>query len=231
MQLKVLNLVLKTDKPVIEDASKLRGYIGKKFIEYSILHNHVSTGSIYQYPRIQYKVLEGTPIIMGINEGVEVLKRISGELNELNLAQNSYRVNEIQMNLMNQELMATRENYHYTFISNWIPFNQDNYQDYMSINNFREKKLFINSILIGNVLSMCKYLEYVVDRELFVHSHLEEKQTFFKSVIHKGFTGEFNINFKIPTAIVVGGENKGISQLLKKNCDIYFSLAVSIIQG
>jgi hypothetical protein len=208
MQLKVLNLILKTDKSVIEDASRLRGYIGNKFIEYSILHNHGQTGSIYQYPRIQYKVLEGTPIIMGINEGVEVLKRISGELNELNLAQNSYRVNEIQMNLMNQELKATRENYHYAFISNWIPFNQDNYQDYMSINNFREKKFFINSILIGNVLSMCKYLEYVVDRELFVHSHLDEKQTFFKSVIHKGFSGEFIINFKIPDYFGLG---KGVS--------------------
>lgn len=208
MQLNVLNLILKTDKPIIEDASKLRGYIGNKFIEYPILHNHGPTGSIYQYPRIQYKVFEGTPIIMGINEGVEVLKTISGELNELKLAQNSYRINEIQMNQMNQDLMATRENYHYKFISNWIPFNQDNYQDYMSINNFREKKLFINSILVGNVLSMCKYLEYVVDRELLVHSYLDEKQTFYKSIMHKGFSGEFTINFKIPDYFGLG---KGVS--------------------
>ncbi|MBI5253829.1 MAG: hypothetical protein HY930_05470 [Euryarchaeota archaeon] len=52
MKLKTLYLVLKIDKLVREDASKLRGYIGNKFPEYPILHHHIKeVGYLYTYPR------------------------------------------------------------------------------------------------------------------------------------------------------------------------------------
>lgn len=70
MKLKTSYLVLSTDKPVKEDASKLRGYVGNKFSEYPILHHHIKeVGYLYTYPRGQYKIFEGTPSILGIEEG------------------------------------------------------------------------------------------------------------------------------------------------------------------
>ncbi|MEM5815534.1 MAG: hypothetical protein QXL14_00600, partial [Candidatus Aenigmatarchaeota archaeon] len=78
MKLKVSYLILKTDFPIKEKPSQLRGYIGKKFEEYPILHHHVKDGEfLYTYPKVQYKVINGTAFILGIEKGARILKNIS----------------------------------------------------------------------------------------------------------------------------------------------------------
>ena len=70
MHLKTLCLTLKSERPVTdEDASKLRGYIANQFKEYPILHHHVAEAYVYTYPRVQYKIIEGAAIMLGIEEG------------------------------------------------------------------------------------------------------------------------------------------------------------------
>lgn len=79
MHLKTLCLILKSDRPVKEPTSKLRGYIANRFKEYPILHHHIKeAGYLYTYPRVRYKQIEGTPIILGIEEGAAILKKIFG---------------------------------------------------------------------------------------------------------------------------------------------------------
>jgi len=93
MTLRTLLLILKTSKPVKEDSSKLRGFIGNGFKEYPILHHHIEeVGYLYTYPRVQYKILEGTPIILGIEEGAAVLKKISDGITELQLGKSRYKL-------------------------------------------------------------------------------------------------------------------------------------------
>jgi len=209
MNLRTSYLVLSTDKPVREDPSKLRGFIGNKFQEYPILHHHIRAGYLYTYPRVQYKVMGGTASILGIEEGADVLKEISGELNELILGNSCYRIN--QKVLFEQEvgIGVTRDKRHYRFLTPWLALNQANYSKFREIRDWREKKLFLNNIIIGNILSMCKGLGIVVERRLYAHSRITEKVTEFKNISLKGFTGEFTVNFKIPDFFGIG---KGVSQ-------------------
>jgi len=210
MNLRILVLTLRTDSMVEERASTLRGYIGRKFSTYSILHHHIEeVGSLYTYPRVQYKILDGVPIILGIEEGAEVLKKISSDVEELQLGKNNYRVNEIQMNQINAEFGPCRENHHYKFLTPWLALNPENYQKFQEMRDWKEKKIFLNSILIGNILSMCKGLDFVVKRELYVHSYLDEQTVEYKAIPLIGFTGEFKVNFKIPDLFGLG---KGTSQ-------------------
>jgi len=210
MDIKTLVLTLKTDKPIEESASKLRGYIGEKFPEYPILHHHVQeVGYLYTYPRVQYKILGGTPMILGIEEGAEVLKKISGDIEELQLGKSSYKVNEIQMNQINAEFGPCRENLHYKFLTPWLALNPENYQKFQEMRDWKEKKIFLNGILIGNILSMCKGLDFIVKRELYAHSHLDEQTVEYKAIPLIGFTGEFKVNFRIPDLFGLG---KGVSQ-------------------
>lgn len=210
MDIKTLVLTLKTDKPIEESASKLRGCIGEKFPEYQILHHHIrEVGYLYTYPRVQYKILGGTPIILGIEKGAEVLKKISSDIKQLQLGKNDYRVNEIQMNQMNAEFRPCRENRHYKFLTPWLALNPENYQKFQEMRDWKEKKLFLNKILVGNILSMCKGLDFVVKRELYVHSHLDEQTVEYKAIPLIGFTGEFKVNFRIPDLFGLG---KGVSQ-------------------
>jgi hypothetical protein len=159
--------------------------------------------------RIQYKLLEGTALILGIEEGTEVLKKISGDVTELELGKSKYKVESIQMNLMNAEFGPCRENNHYKFLTHWLALNPANYERYKEIRDWKEKKEFLNGILVGNLLSMCKGLDYVVDRKLYVHSRLDDEKVEYKGVPLIGFTGEFRVNFRIPEFFGLG---KGVSQ-------------------
>ncbi|HEC92566.1 MAG TPA: hypothetical protein ENI51_06215 [Candidatus Atribacteria bacterium] len=209
MKLKVLVATLKTDKRVEEDTSKFRGYIGGKFPEYILLHHHVNeTENLYAYPKIQYKILEGTPVIVGIEEGTDILKRISDDLNELKLGKSKYKIESIQMNQFNADFGKCRENIKYRFLTPWLALNPENYKRYSETKNWKEKKELLNSILVGNILSMCKSLNYMVLGKLYAHSLLDRMKVSYKAIPHVGFIGEFRINFKIPNFIGLG---KGVS--------------------
>lgn len=208
---KTLYLTLKTSKPIKEDASKLRGYIANRFKEYPILLQHRKEESIYiySYPLVQYKLIEGTPVILGIEEGADVLKKISDDITELKLGKSRYEVESLQMTQMNADFGPCRDNLHYKFVNPWLALNPSNYERYNEMYDWKEKKAFLNGILVGNILSMCKSLDYVVTRKLYVHSRLDLEKVDYKAIPVIGFTGEFRVNFKLPDFFGLG---KGVSQ-------------------
>ncbi|GBE54411.1 hypothetical protein BMS3Bbin15_00564 [archaeon BMS3Bbin15] len=209
MKLKTSFLVLKTDNTVKENASRLRGYIGNKFKEYSILHHHIKEMVyLYTYPRVQYKIIGGTASILGIEEGAEVLKKISDELGELLLNNSRYRIKQKVFYEQEVEVRPSGKR-QYRFVMPWLALNPDNYMAYQNMKDWKEKKEFLNGILVGNILSMCKGLGIVVDRRLYAHSYLDTVKVEYKGVPVMGFTGEFRVNFIIPDFFGLG---KGVSQ-------------------
>lgn len=56
---------------------------------------------------------------------------------------------------------------------------------------------------------MCKGLDYVVTRKLYVHSLLYDERVEYKAIPLIGFVGEFKVNFMIPDFFGLG---KGVSQ-------------------
>jgi len=209
MKIKTAYLILETDAPVKENPNKLRGYIGKKFDEYPILHHHIKNDEfLYSYPKVQYKVIEGTASILGIEEGAKVLKEISDNFNEIFLGKRSYKIKQKIIYEQEFDVKICRKT-QYKFITPWIALNTDNYQLYRDLDNWRDKKIFLNKILVGNILSMCKGLGIIVNRKLYVHSLLNFQKIEYKGLDFLGFTGEFKVNFKIPDFFGLG---KGVSQ-------------------
>ncbi|HID42977.1 MAG TPA: hypothetical protein EYP30_04240 [Archaeoglobaceae archaeon] len=207
MKIKTAYLILKTDRSVDESASKLRGYIASKF-GYRILSNHSNGGFIYSYPRVQYKIIGGTPSILGIENGARVLKDISDEIDELKL-KNRYRVEQIIIYEQKFEIRETKKMIEYRFITPWLALNQGSYKRYQEIRDWKERKEFLNRILVGNILSMCKGLGIVVGKHLSSHTHLNVEKVEFKAIPMIGFTGKFRVNFAIPDFFGLG---KGVSQ-------------------
>lgn len=207
--LRVSCLVIKTSKPVSESASKLRGFVGRRFTEYPILHHHAADGEyLYTYPRVQYRVIAGVPQILGIEEGARVLREISDELTELVLGGRRYRIT--QKILYEQEVKPKPARVkQYKFITPWLALNPENYRKYKEIRDWKEKKNLLNRILVGNILAMCKSFGIVVRKRLHAHSLLEPEKVRYKGVEVLGFTGEFRVNFAIPELFGLG---KGVSQ-------------------
>lgn len=209
MKIKSSYLVLKTDKPINDSPSRLRGYIGTRFKEYPLLHNHLEeAGYLYTYPKIQYKIIGDQACILGIEEGAQLIKEISDQTDNLVLGSNVYSIDEKVLYQKESEIKTSKK-IQYNFISPWVALNTKNYSSYNLIDNWKDKKIFLNNILIGNILSMCKGLGIIVNRKLYVHSRLEDEIVDFKGIPMNGFKGEFTVNFQIPDFFGLG---KGVSQ-------------------
>ncbi|MCG2737693.1 MAG: hypothetical protein L6282_15015, partial [Candidatus Methanoperedenaceae archaeon] len=90
MNLKTFTLTLASTRPIQGTSSQLRGFFATKFTEYSLLHQHNADKFIYRYPLVQYKMIDGAPMVIGINDGAEVLKQIYDKYDEIKLGEEVY---------------------------------------------------------------------------------------------------------------------------------------------
>lgn len=209
MKYNLVKLSLKVDKHISATPSKLRGFIGSQYSEFSILHNHIDGNKfMFTYPLVQYKVIDDMFVIVGIDEGGEVLKKISSEITELDLDK-KYQIKEKMIHEKEFDIKPSSEEKHYKFITPWLGLNQNNYQKYMNTKSWKDKKEILNRVLVGNLLSMSKGLGIVVNKKLYAKTHLEEKIVEYKGVKMNAFTGEFKIHYDIPDYFGLG---KGVSQ-------------------
>ena len=209
MKYKITNLILKTDNEVDCSPSKVRGYFGNTFNQYPLLHNHFSEGKyIYNYPRVQYKIIENTIIIQGIDEGGDLLKEISSSLSTLSLNK-EYSIVEKIIQEKEFDIKPSSQEKHYKFITPWLGLNANNYLRYIQMKSWKDKKELLNNILVGNFLSLSKGLGIIVNKRLYATSHLDEQIVEYKSVKMNAFTGEFKVHYDLPDYIGIG---KGVSQ-------------------
>ena len=73
------------------DAQKLRGYFGNLFKEHSpLLHNHYQDGTTrFAYPLVQYKVIKNVPMLVGLEEGADLLISLFLKIRELDIEENT----------------------------------------------------------------------------------------------------------------------------------------------
>lgn len=204
INIQILTLKLFSDSDVSGSASQLRGFFATKFNEYVLLHQHEANKVIYRYPFVQYKIINKVPIVIGIEEGANVLKEIYDKYDTIKLGNNVYNICEKEIMLQNAEFGETKEFHTYKFITPWIGLNQENYHKYYGLKNSEERIDFLRRILIGNILSMSKSFDYSVLEPLKCDLHVRAEKTSLKYVSHMGFTGKFHMNFKIPDYIGVG---------------------------
>ena len=76
MDLNVCKLELLNIKMKKRDSEKIRGYLGNKYENLDILHNHKDDKFIYRYPKVQYKIIDEKAIILGIEEGANIVTNI-----------------------------------------------------------------------------------------------------------------------------------------------------------
>lgn len=209
MKYNIINLTLKTDLKLTATPTKVRGFIGNEYKDYPILHNHYSNDKfLYTYPYVQYKIINGDIIIIGIDEGAQLIKKIAPELSTLSLDK-EYKITEKLIHEKEFDIKPTSEEKHYKFITPWLGLNQKNYQKYTNSTSWKDKKEILNKILVGNLLSMSKGLGIIVNKRLYVKTHFDEKIVTYKCVKMNAFTGEFKVHYDMPDYFGLG---KGVSQ-------------------
>ena len=204
MLLKILRLTLHSDAPMRGDASKLRGFFATSFNEHALLHQHVTDKLIYKYPLIQYKMLQGSPLILGINEGADVLKEIYDKFDEITLGESKYRVMERGVCIKSEEFGCTEEIHSYRFATPWLALSQDNYARFQNASR-EEKRDLLRKILVGNILSASKGLGYVAKEHIRLEvGRMQDEICLLKGTKVTGIRGEFTATFAIPDFMGLG---------------------------
>ena len=209
---------MESDQPIREDSAKLRGFFANKFSSYLLLHNHLDNNKfLYQYPRIQYKTINHTKMILGLAEGVDVLQRIYNQYDQIVLAGHTYQIFSKEISLKVEDFGIGSESMEYEFITPWFALNGENYQRYKNY-NYSERTDQLKSILIRNIMAIAKTFQYFVDSKIIVNTNLKETPIKFKGKDVIGFLSTFQVNFNLPNYIGLGKSvSRGFGTIKKLN--------------
>lgn len=188
------------------DIPKLRGYFAAKYPEQHLFHNHLPDGGQdFRYPRIQYRIIDGHPALIGIHEGLELMKQVFLETRELQIGDDLLIVNERMIKLVQQDFGETGDYHSYRFASPWMALNQENYSDYLKMNTMQQKQK-LKSILRGNLLTLAKGFNYTIADfdAVEVDGWFKPVERNFHKIPMQCFTGEFTTNFLIPDLLGLG---------------------------
>ena len=187
-------------------AHKLRGYFGNLFKEKSpLLHNHYESGELrYAYPLVQYKIIDSVPMLLGINEGAELLIELFLKIKELQLEDEKFPIYSKNITNKITEIGVSNDLIQYKFKTMWMGLNQNNFSKYINLLPGKEKEEFLNKILIGNILSFCKGINFRLDEQLYAKVKVAEKTSAFKNKRMTVFAGGFLTNAILPDYIGLG---------------------------
>lgn len=217
MKIRIFRLFLETDKPVIETASHLRGFYANQNREEVMFHHHSKNGLLYRYPNIQYKIIKGKPLLIGVGKGAEILENTFFEDGEILLGNTMYRV--LQRNIQNsyEEFGYTIEKAEYCFFTPWIALSQKNYAHFYQTKNNEEKRNLLTRILIGNILSMGKSVDYRFQEPISVDLQVIWNKGRLKDTSVMFFSGSFTANVLLPDFLGLGKSvSRGFGTLTKK---------------
>lgn len=196
-----LTVFFDTGKFETISATRLRGYIAAKFPECALLHHHKEGGDgvFYNYPRIQYKILNGMPVITALEVGCNPLRTIKELMGHFDLAGTKLEI--VKKTSIKQDTFfgVATKTVNYSFLTPWLALNQKNYEKYQMLGMRAKRKAMLESILVGNLISISKSLGYTVPAPIIAHlGRMKEVKTSLKGIPMLGFLGEFSVNFDIP---------------------------------
>ncbi|WP_035571797.1 CRISPR-associated endonuclease Cas6 [Halonatronum saccharophilum] len=203
---------------------KLRGFFANKF-EDLLFHHHKEDGSYrYAYPLIQYKIIKGMPTVIGLSEGAELVIKNFLDIDKLILEDKEYIQPEGRLEVLEEDLEVVEDldmlKFKYKFYSPWMGLNQKNHKKYLREikgSDQQKKRGFFKRILIGNILTFAKGVDWWVDGDIKVVPKLDSITINFKNKEMVGFVGEFYSNVSLPDNIGLGKATaRGFGTIIKE---------------
>lgn len=183
-----------TDAAHDVSATKLRGFFGKIFVDDAEFHHHSEQS--YHYPLVQYKKINGHLMVIGFQKYSNILVNKVSSIDMIKTCRGNYAICSKEIVL--ETFAVENADGIYEFVSPWLPLNEENYAIFNKL-TLTEQKLFLENILVGNVLSCLKGLGIFVNyrvsscllyyRALSVRAHGNSFQ---------GFRAKFWLNVSLP---------------------------------
>lgn len=171
----------------------------------------------YAYPQVQYKVIENTPMLVGVKDGAGLLTELFLKIRELNIDGHIYPVHQKNIEARRSEIGVAEDLQTYQFETYWMSLNQKNHKKYSSAKP-GEVHTILERTLIGNCLSFFKSMDLFVEKRIEVSGMFQEKSTRFKDNRMIVFSGRFQSNVMLPDYIGLGKQvARGFGTIRKRD--------------
>jgi len=171
-----------------------------------LYHNHTDNSYRYAYPLIQYKRIRNKAAILCLEDGAEAIGEFLAEGNFSCQLRNRSVKMEIEKVVSKKYTVQVWDSMFHYRIRRWLPLNAENYQKYKSIEDCIERILFLENILIANLLSFAKGIGEHIETE--IQCKLSSLSTPYlvtnKHVKLMAFDVEFKTNMSLPDYVGIG---------------------------
>ena len=165
---------------------------------------------------LQYKIIDGTPFIFAMEDGVDALKKVLPELRELYLGHKKYNVKEIIEKDFEYDVGVTTKSKKYQFETPWLALSLEDYGKYKYLYE-QERNSALSKMMIRNILGFVRAFDIEITSRIRVKHGLTEIQSFKLGTSTSGFVGHFEINFKIPEHLGIGNlADRGFGSITPK---------------
>ena len=174
--------------------------------EYVLFHNHLEDQFRYGYPLIQYKTVRRNPTMICINQGSEDILKLFEQV-DLDLVIHGKRVETKIKHISFEYFQCGFSSKPVKYkIENWFALNENNFTRFIALNNNGMKKEFLQRVLIGNILSFAKGIQWDINKQIELSITNLPKSHFFAFKNHKmaGFNLNFVTNMILPDLIGLG---------------------------
>jgi Cas6b C-terminal domain/Cas6b N-terminal domain len=198
---------LRLSRPLIPaEATQLRGFFGRAYSNEVLLHHHQGEGQfLYDYPRVQFKVLDSVARLIGVEQGGAIVEQLWREVDAAHIGRDDLPVLEASLLKRRECFGESAETIAYHFRSPWLALNQDNHGRYEACTTDAERRTLLERVLVGNCLSLAKSFAHQVTVRLSADvSQLRSVPVRLKGVPMVGFRGAFRVNFHLPQWIGIG---------------------------
>lgn len=182
----------------------LRGAISSMYPEETLLHQHQGEETVYRYPKVQFRWEEGKGVLVGFQEGAEVVGRLPLVGRVLPLGEYTRRVKEVKLSYEETEVRESEELQGYALKTAWLALNQERHRAYQEMTldgRLRE----IERLAVGAILMAMKGVGIDVTWKLKVKMEdVREIPSTFKGLSFLGIEGVLKSNVVLPEGLGIG---------------------------
>jgi len=203
--LETVAFVLHTERPFTVNALSLRNF----FIEVDPrgkLADMVAGGARnrFNYPRIQFTVVKQQPIIVGINEGIEVVRAALQNLEIISVSFINWVVEEVEENYSVANFDDLEHIHNYEFLNPWVALTDQHLGRYKYYYG-SERVGYLNKILNKNIIFIIKEFQKLPEYKVINKIRMNGLKPMIDESLNAGlFTGDFQVNVKLPNFIGMG---------------------------
>lgn len=183
-----------------------------------LFHNHQGEKFLYGYPLIQYKTIRQNPAIVCVDKGTEDILEFFKKTDwRLSIHGRTIRT-EIRHIDFDQFVCGFSPHPLHYRIHNWFALNEDNFRKYVALDDAEAKSDFLRRIMIGNILSFAKGIQWHIRRkiELVIPEIPRRRLVSFKSYQMMGFDLDFITNISLPDLIGLGkSASRGFGTIMR----------------